>query len=147
VYDAAPLPDQFFEQSITNGLERAALYLALCQNGMDRSAQIMRSCQLEHSHFAGIKVDLNFCNVCAPRIDRVSIAGIGLVVPFDAWRVGVADESPQSAMLGDVLPSDLRECLQVSSACDECALDQFYFGSAVPFGNKVEQLLPHLGGR
>src|SRR5215469_7712227 len=114
---------------------------------MNRPPEIVRGSQLEHPHFAGVQVDLNFCYISAPRIDRIGIAGIGFVVPVDTRRVGVPDEGPQSAMLGSVFASYFGELVQEIAGCQESAVDQFYFWSAMPFGNEAQQLMFHLAGR
>src|SRR5215469_4709144 len=104
---------------------------------MNRPTKVVCSCELEHSDFAGVQVDFDFGNVSPPGVHGVSIAGVSVVVPFDARRMRVADECPQGATLGCVFASDLIVSFKLATIRYEAALDQVDFRGTVPFGDKA----------
>src|SRR5262249_19130531 len=73
--------------------------------------------------------------------DRISVARISVVVPFDAGRIGITRIGPQIAVQIDVCARGLAKALKPLLAGREPAINQFYIRLSETFGDESKQLL------
>src|SRR5262245_60411750 len=141
VHDAPTLPNQFLEQSVADRLQRSALDLPGGQHWMDGAADVLRGRNLERRHFVSIHIDFDFGDLGAVREDRISVAGVSVVVPHDAGRIGVTRKGAQFAAQIDVLADCLAKTRKPLPACYEPAVNQVHTGLAKTFGDEPKQFL------
>src|SRR6266511_2772074 len=89
VHNATALPNQFLEQSVADRLQRPAFDLPGGQRRMDGAPDVLRGRDLERRHFVSIHVDFDLGDLGAVREDGISVAGVSVIVPLDAWWIGV----------------------------------------------------------
>src|SRR5262245_17203375 len=141
VHNAPALPNQFLEQSIADRLQRSALDLPGGQHRMDGAADVLRGRNLERRHFVSIHIDFDLGDLGAVREDRISVAGVSVIVPHDAGRIGVTSEGAQFAAQIDVLAGGLAKTRKPRPAGYEPAVNQFHSGLAKTFGDEPKQSL------
>src|SRR5262249_5259894 len=141
IHDAPTLPDQFFEQSIADGLQGSAFDLSRRHYWMNRAADVLRGRDLERRHLVCVDINFDFDDIGPVRVNRIGVACVSVIVPFDARRTGVTRKGAQFAAQVDVLTGGLVEARKPLSACCEPAFNQFHVGLAETFGDKLKQLL------
>src|SRR5215470_8583144 len=147
VQNAPALPNQLLEQSVADRLQRSAFDLPGSQRRMDGAADVLRGSDLERRHFVSVHIDFDLCDLGAVREDRISVAGVGVVVPLDAGRIGVTRKGAQFAAQIDVLAGGLAETRKPPPAGYEPAVNQFHAGLAETFGDEPKQFLFRLARR
>src|SRR5262245_36243850 len=141
VHNAPSLPNQFLEQSVADRLQRSALDLPGGQHRMYGAADVLRGRDLERRHFVSIHIDFDLGDLGAVREDRISVAGVSVIVPFDAGRMGVTREGAQFAVQVDALADDLPKTRKPLLAGYEPAVNQLRISLAKTFGDELKQFL------
>src|SRR5262245_32669682 len=141
VHDAPALPNQFLEQSVADRLQRSAFDLPGGQRRVDGAADVLRGRDLERRHFVSIHIDFDLGDLGAVGEDRISVAGVSVIVPLDAGRIGVTRKGAQFSAQIDVLADDLAKTRKPLPAGFEPAVNQLHISLAKTFGDEPKQFL------
>src|SRR5262245_12053332 len=144
VDDAPAIPDKIFEQPITDSLKCSSLNLALDKQRMNRAAYVLSRSDPDNFDFKSVWIDLDFGDICAPRISRVGVAREFIFIPIDSWRVGIIRKSMQLAVVRKIFAPDFREAGKHYPIRNVPAIDRLDSRFTVPFGNKMKQLFLYL---
>src|SRR5579872_521836 len=80
---AAVLPDNILEDSVSDALRHAAFDLSGSENGVNDTADFLKSDEIVHADLEGGCVHRHFSNVHGPCESAIRVAAVGVIIPID----------------------------------------------------------------